>query len=855
MADDLRHLAHLLIIDHAHDEGFHRGGRGNAKIRPVERRAHGLARRDELKAVFEESDEHREQTSVSFEELQALGTFITLEGANASYPLKLDSLERHTTSRKQPSTPKWLLMSVQPATDDLAERAIVWVSDAFRSDFLKLFEDYLNKSYTQADPKNWETPEGNPHNRALVANIARIRRAILDDLWQSAGAPPRHGSQWWELWLEPTASAVEKLRSFAEASGLRVRDRTLVFNNRTVAWVEATWTQLEVLPFTSVPLAEIRRPEFIDSIEDLGQDEQDDYVQDLADRVKHASVHAPAVCHLDSGVARSHVLLADSLSESDLHDVIGTSGSDLHGHGTSMAGLALYGALDDLLTSTGNIQLHHRLESVRILPNKGEPTTEPEDYGTVTIQAVALPEATFRRSRAFCMPVSTAADRPGEPTLWSASIDALAAGVDVVREGAQLRLLSAPDPSASRLLVISAGNTQLQAGGGLDYLAESDTSVVDDPAQAWNALVVGAHTELTTPPDHPQYSGWRVVAERGQLSPHSRTSVLFGPKWPIRPDICMEGGNVLTDGESPPEDRLPSLSLRTTGAQNDLALTSANATSAATAQAARLAALAMSQYPSYWPETVRALLVHAAEWTPPMRAEIDAKKSKKTEQVNLLRRYGWGVPTEETVLRSSRQAVTLVTQDEFVPFEGPKHKIRHFRLHPLPWPTEVLSDIGAGDVTLKVTLSYFIEPSPSKRGWRQRYSYASHGLRFELQNRTESQQQLIARINQEAENDEDGTTRSSSGSDRWLIGPNQRNTGSLHQDIWEGSGQELAACHTIAVYPVGGWWKRNERKDRQELPVRYSLLVSLKTRKQGVDLYTPIATQIELPIAAEITTR
>jgi hypothetical protein len=120
---------------------------------------------------------------------------------------------------------------------------------------------------------------------------------------------------------------------------------------------------------------------------------------------------------------------------------------------------------------------------------------------------------------------------------------------------------------------------------------------------------------------------------------------------------------------------------------------------------------------------------------------------------------------------------------------------------------------------------------------------------------TESQQQLVARINQDAENDEGGTAKSSSGSDRWLIGPNQRNTGSLHQDIWEGSGQELAACHTIAVYPVGGWWKRNERKDRQELSIRYSLLVSLKTREQGVDLYTPIATQIEVPVATEITTR
>jgi hypothetical protein len=67
-----------------------------------------------------------------------------------------------------------------------------------------------------------------------------------------------------------------------------------------------------------------------------------------------------------------------------------------------------------------------------------------------------------------------------------------------------------------------------------------------------------------------------------------------------------------------------------------------------------------------------------------------------------------------------------------------------------------------------------------------------------------------------------------------------------------GSGQELAACNSIAVYHVGGWWKRNQRKDRLDLPVRYALLVSLKTNEQGIDLYTPISTQLRIPVATEI---
>jgi len=850
LADEIRHLTHLYVLDRVRNEDFSRGGQGNPKIRPVEYRAHGLAIKGQLQDTFSNIDNERRNISLSADELRALGSVITLVGEDAAYPLKVESLQAFSRHRKTPKVPQWLLLSVQPATEDRAERAVVWVADAYRPQFLKIFEEYLEKKITRASEDKWETPDGNPAHRALVANISRIRQVVLDDLWQSEGEPAKSGCRWWELWLEPSEQSTDALQKFASACELKLLRRSLALNDRVIMWIEATWQQLEVLPFTNVPIAEIRRPEFVDTIEDLLPGEQDEYVDDLASRVVAASRDSPAVCHLDTGVARTHRLLSSSLDSADLHTVIGTSGNDRQGHGTSMAGLALYGSLDDLLTGTGTVQLHHRLESVRILPEPGEPVTDPLDYGTVTVEAVALAEIAAKRKRVFCMPVSSDPDRPGVPTLWSATVDALAAGTDIIRDGNQLQLLSHPDRDASRLLVIATGNV---ASYQQDHRLESDTAGVEDPAQSWNALTVGAHTNLVTVPSDPQYSGWTAMAGEGELSPHSRTSLPFGrSRWPIKPDICFEGGNVLTDGGFGYEDRHPLLSLRSTGMHNDLALTSANATSAATAQASRLAALTMAHYPDYWPETVRGLLVHAAEWTPAMRAEFDATGTKKEPKLELLRRYGWGVPTEDTVLRSSRQSVTLITQDSFVPFEGNEYKMRRFRLHAMPWPVEVLESIGAGDVTLKVTLSYFVEPSASRRGWRQRYSYASHLLRFELKAPTETEAEFISRINRDADGDEESTGSSSSGSDRWFIGPNQRNLGSLHQDIWEGSGQDLAASGVLAVYPVGGWWKRNQRKDRLNLSVRYSLIVSLKTREQNVDLYTPIATDLQLPIEIDL---
>ena len=841
----LRHLDHLYVVERAADQEFTRGGQGNAKIRPVEHRAHGLAMRGQLHEALAAGDERRRGVSVDIEELQALGTIIVLEGAKATYPLKVESLDRLSSPRTTARRPMWLLLSVQPATETEPERATVWVSDAYRSRFLRLFEDYLTRFTTSAAPEKRTTPEGIPAPQAQNANIGRIPHAVLKDVWTSEGEPPTHGRHWWELWLDTSQPALEVFDAFAAAHRLRTVPRAVSFRDRHVVWIDATWDQLQVLPVTPGPVAGGRRPEFVDTVEDLLANEQDEYVQDLADRVSPADPDtAPVVCHLDSGVFRGHVLLRDSLDPADVHTVIGTSGGDVDGHGTTMAGLALYGDLDPLLTGNEKVTLEHRLESVRMRPGRGEPHLDPLDFGTATAEAVALPEITAARARVFCLPLSARPDSPGEPTLWSSTVDALAAGTDIVREGRQLRLLSGPDPAAARLILVAAGNVDSYQ---LDHRDESDTSAIEDPAQAWNALTVSAYTDLEEEPTDPTYDGWSPLARAGELSPHSRTSLLFaGRSWPIKPDICMEGGNVLTDGLTGFEDKHPLLSLRSTGTANDLAVTSANATSAATAQASRLAAMAMARYPAYWPETVRGLLTHAAEWTPPMRREIEHQQGKGT-RLRLLRRYGWGVPTEETVLHSSQQAVTMVSQDEFVPFDGPDYRMRRFRLHPLPWPRDALDSIGDDEVRLRVTLSYFVEPSPSRRGWRRRYTYASHGLRFDLQGSLESQQEFVRRVNRDAQRDEEGASRTASTSDRWLVGPQQRHLGSLHQDEWTGTGHELAASGTLAVYPVGGWWKNNGRADRTSLPVRYGLIVSLRSRRQDIDLYTPIANQLRIP--------
>ena len=847
MAEVSRDLDHLYVEGFALTTDFKSKSRGGTKIREVkDREAHGKGLKRSAEYAFRSFEQERDSAVAIAEELRATGTIIVLEGEGSTCPLKVDSLSSYTRERKGVRKTKWLLLSVRDAHGNEPERATVWVSDAYRQQFLKLFEDYLD------DEKNTEA--GYPKNRALVANISRIRSAVLEDLWTSESDPPQSGMHWWELWLDGPSDRVGDLKAFLAACRLQARCGEFRLGDRLIVWVQATWQQLQRLPFTSVPLVEIRRPTLIDTIEDLSVDEQTEYVQELASRVTSATDEAPAVCLLDTGVLRTHILLEHSLSSKDHHSIFGGSGNDVcpRGHGTSMAGLALYGNLEPLLVGNERIVLRHRLESVRMIPDRkiGERQPDQRDYGTATAEAVSHPEAVrSKRDRVFCLTLSTDPDKPGQPTLWSASVDALVVGTDIVRSGNEIQLLSTPDPDAARLILVAAGNV---ARYDDDYRTNSVNSPIQDPAQAWNALTVGAYTEMTEAPSHPQYAGWHTVAAAGDISPHTSTSLYFDKnRWPIKPDICMEGGNTLSDSRGTVEDRNPSLSLRSTGRYTDAALTSANATSAATAQASRLAVMAMERYPSYWPETVRGLLTHSAEWTDMMVQRLDEKNRKGDRQL-LLREFGWGVPVEEAVLNSGPGAVTLVTQDSFVPLTGEGYSMRYFRLHSLPWPDDVLESLGASEVRLRITLSYFVEPSASRRGWRSKYAYASHGLRFDLQGPLETQDQFVRRVNKQARKEESGSQSKNKESDRWFLGEKGRSVGSLHQDQWTGTGAELAHCNNVAVYPVGGWWKYNRRKDCRDLPVRYALLLSLYTEEQGVDLYTPIATQLHIPISTEI---
>ena len=823
MANVQNRRPHLFVVGKVEEAVFNRKGGGSGKLRTVDVAQHGQLLVAEVNEAFADTDQLR--SKYDDEQLRATGSIIVIEGCDEIYKLKLEALDH-------PGRDEWRLLSVCiPAKGP--ERATVWVADRCRKKFLDIFNDYLEN----------ETKKGKPKNEGLVANIGHIRASLLRDLWQSDGAPPETGEHWWEIWLRGEIGAADLLFAFARANLLKVSSELMELDQNVICWIYASWNDLSMLPATAIPITEIRqRPADIDTLADVDEEKISELVNDFADRLDHSGSEAPAVCILDTGVRRTHSLLVGSLDLKDLNTITQDGNGDNKGHGTMVAGIALFGPISNLLLNSDLVRLSHRLESVKFIPDR-PPGHEPSKYGLVTAQATSIPETTTKRRRVFCMSVTAPNEDSINPSLWSASIDALAMGTIIGEEGGRIKLLGLPSPKMSRLFVIAAGNSMVDPS--IDYLDNCDNSRIHDPAQSWNALVVGAYTDLVETPSDLSFVGWLPMAVQGELSPHSSTGVMIPPKWPVRPDICLEGGNVLKKGQDVHPDH-PLMSLETTGCKNDLSVDYINATSAATAQASRLAARAMAIYPDYWPETIKGLIVHGSEWTSPMSDRIRSAANVNQKRA-VLGRYGWGVPNEVNVLTSSERSVTMVAQDSFIAFTGNDYKMRQFRLHHLPWPVEVLRDLGGATVRLKVTLAYFIEPSAARRGWRDRFSYASHGLKFDLIKPTETRDEFVRRVNRSASLEEDGSSRSSS-SERWLIGPAIRDKGSLHQDIWEGTGAELSQCSFIAVFPNGGWWKRNKRKDRIDLPIRYALIVSLSTEVQGVDIYEPIAAELKIDV-------
>ncbi len=804
---------------------------------PTSRAGHGKALKKALAAAVNEAHERRRDAGIEVHGALP-GLYVQFE-SQPGVPLKLSSLE---DARQRIELVAVTRLSTDAASP-VIERATVFVPDGKVKHFVQRFE-----RYSKTTPK----AKGERRHEDMLDPVATLRLATLRGLWtDTPDAYPADGDAiWWEVWLRRhDGNELARLMEFTGLTGIDVAARRLQFDDRIVTLVRATPEQLAASIDVLNDIAEVRRAkETATFFVHLAPEDQGDWAKDLLARTTRPAANAPAVCLLDTGVTRGHPLIAPSLDANDCHACDPAWGTHDHdGHGTEMAGIALYGDLTPVVAGSGPVLLRHGLESVKILPpNTANP---PELYGTITAEAASRVEIQAPdRRRVFSMAITATDERDrGQPTSWSAAVDALAAGrsFDPTEQG--LVYFDDVADAPRRLFVVSAGNIDVN-GLQVAHLDRSDTDAVHDPAQAWNALTVGAFTEKSVVRD-PKWNGWQPIAPTGELSPWSTTGVVFADAWPIKPDVVFEGGNIVRNAKGELDFPCPDVCLLSTHydpAKKSFVLTWA--TSPAAAQAARMAAVIAAEYPSLWPEAIRALVVHSAEWTPQMRTHLHGASGKKA-RARLVRRYGFGVPQLDRAIRSAGDALTLIAQNSIRPFTD--GKMREMHLYELPWPREVLQGLGGTPVRLRVTLSYFVEPNPGRRGWKKRHRYASHGLRFEVKGPTESVDEFRKRLNQKALDEDEEKPTTGGDSAEWYLGEQARNRGSIHSDILQGFAADLADRGVVAVYPVSGWWKDQPKRDRSEQGARYALVLSIETPGVDTDIWTPVAQEVGIPLAVE----
>lgn len=565
-----------------------------------------------------------------------------------------------------------------------------------------------------------------------------------------------------------------------------IKDAILPFPERDVVLAKLNRNKFENLLPVFDGIAECRlHHESALFFSDMPISEQVKWCDEFLKNAKFPADPPISVCVLDTRVNSGHPLLQPILKPSDCHSLIPSWGTHDHDrHGTQMAGIAAYGNLADALASR-TFELKHCLESGKIFAPHND--LDPIFYALATAQILQQArEAAPERTRIVCMAVSRDSDfaNRGEPTSWSSELDAIAAGIT---------------GDEKQLIIISMGNVYEHRHA--DYPDSNMSRMAEDPEQSWNALTVGSFTDFNQP--SPSIANYQVIAPKVGLSPYSATSVEWdGHKWPAKPDVVFEGG----------EYRQGSSRLCHRGRGNE----------------------PFNNLMEIPKQSLRAILGH-------QRINRHGRELRmKGDMAHLRRICGYGIPAMDRGVHCMDNNLIMVAERQIQPFfmDGKKERMNlHF--YDLPWPREALQDLGAAEVILRVTLSYFIEPSPGQRGWTSKFRYALHGLRFDICGSQESEESFIRRMTNLEEGHDDAESDASGLAGRWLIGKQGRTTGSLHSDFIKATGAELSTCNKLAIYPVGGWWKERKHLGRYESETRYSLIVSLHADSQEVDLYTP----------------
>jgi hypothetical protein len=541
------------------------------------------------------------------------------------------------------------------------------------------------------------------------------------------------------------------------------------------------------------------------------------------DRIVPPPREATRVCILDSGVNSNHPLLRSAFGEAASY-VGGQGEEDEVGHGTAVAGIALYGDIEECLAA--NQWLPELILCSGKVMTRGHSPDEAV-FDDKTIERSIEKAVEYFAGELGCR-------------IFNLSLG----NENVPYDGRHVRGIAYTLDRLAReydiLFVVSAGNFR-----GTDnvpradwraeypgYLLEPETAIID-PAPALNVLTVGALASHTANVDEQRHGDREInalsPAAEDQPAPFTR----HGPsiKGAIKPDLMAHGGNLATplrrQGQQWRKDsRRLGVLVPNHEFMGATLLKDISGTSFSAPYVTHLAGRLLNAYPHASANLLRALLVNHADVPP---ACWVALPEPMQEHIRTL--VGYGKVNTDTLFRSTDDKVILMAEEAI---ENDSHQFFE-----LPLPTEFLRSQRATR-RITVTLAY----CPPVRTTRIEYMATKISYRLV---KGESLDEVQRHFNQDLKLSEDAI-RDASPANR-TITSQERERCTVQSSIWTLKQLSPKQKWFVVVTRQDKEWGRAQCLDEE----RYALVVSVSDQENlEAQLYAQIQVRIREQVQARV---
>lgn len=518
---------------------------------------------------------------------------------------------------------------------------------------------------------------------------------------------------------------------------------------------------------------------------------------------------APGIAVLDSGLTAAHPLIGPAVGEATTVPRALGDASDGHGHGTMVAGIALYGDVAECIRARSFVP-RLTLYSARVLND--ELRFDNENLITTQMRE----SIQYFRETYGCRVFNASLGDPrlpyqgGKVSPWASILDTLARELDVV-------------------IVVSAGNYDHDPGGGNSadaHVQDYPRYLLDDPARiiepATGAIVltVGAlaHAAAVPPGAAGNSVAFRPVAQVEQPSPFTRCGPGLGGA--IKPELCEFGGNHAYDGL-----------MRRVRDMRELGIVSMNreyvqrlfttdvGTSFAAPRVAHVAARLYEAFPSASANLIRALLASSARIPNGAKRLLEPLGSDASSRL-----CGYGRPDLEAAQTSDEARVVLYAESTLA--------FDNFHIYEVPIPDELISENGTRAIT--VSLAY----DPPVR--HTRFDYLGVKMSFRLIRGTSAND--VAEFYRQRNKDEDPAESLPNRNQCWLgPGPNTREGGTLQRATF--AMKRRPTTDYGDTYHVVVRCERKWARD-EHAPQKYAVVVTVE-HSAGVNLYNTIQARVQ----------